>query len=90
MCLRGRHQVIDYTIDCLIAIRVHFWELQVILFCSSAQKHWQRSSWKERWARSGRTLHQACYLLCAKLCVMDTKMNKTKSVIGRNQGLNVE
>ena len=30
------------------------------------------------------------YKLCAKLCVMDTKMNKTKSAIGRNQRLNVE
>lgn len=86
----GRHQVIDYTIDCLIAITVHFWELQVILFCQRAWRNWQRSGWKGRWGRSGRTLHQAQYLLCAKLCAMDTKMNKTKSAIGRNQRLNVE
>ena len=48
------------------------------------------TSLEGRWARSRRTLSQAQCLLCAKLCAMDTKMNKTQSVIGRNQRLNVE
>lgn len=71
----SRHQVIDYTIDCLIAITVHFWELSNSV-CSKCPEA-RRSSWKE--VGQVREDHKARYLLCAKLCVMDTKMNKTKS-----------